>query len=112
MKRVLAAAAAAAIIELTAACVPQQPEKPVVIRPGPCAILATRIFETNRVPCVPVPPQRLDVVLAISNQFDPIESFAGGVRCGAWGGAVMWQPVNGVQVQVCRTVDPELYGVW
>lgn len=79
--------------------------------PG-CKDAVTRIYETNAIPCLPTAPQRLDVVPAMSNVLDPIEQTAAATRCNGWGGAIIWQVVEGVNRFVCRTVDPYLYAVW
>lgn len=94
-----------------AACGPPQVGQPIPPKP-PCAEEVTRIYETNPIPCIPTPPQRLDVVPAMANQFDPIEQQAATNRCNSWGGIIIVQAINGVNVYVCRTVDLNLYGVW
>lgn len=100
-----------AVIAAAAACT--IPPKSISI-PAPCGQPVTTIFETNVVPCMPVAPNRLDVVLAVANVFDPVQQSAATVRCGGWGGQIIWQtdPASGAQRLVCRTTDPYQYGVW
>lgn len=95
---ILGALTPAAVMALTACPAPQASS----VGPwSPCTAAITEFFEGQDVPCLPTPPQRLDMFVEVGG--DP---YGANVRCHNYGGLPSNEQPEYEGWQRCEAIDP------